>query len=158
MEISCTDAHDPWYSRSAMLHAMDHSHIENLTRVRLTRAMCHWTQPCHQGSAPAACSVERSCGLEERTPGRRVLPRLQDDERLQHWCTRQLLRVPSTGAVALAELVRLEVTRKALATMTLPQDLPTGTAPGPPRPHTRGATAGVALGCRHEEYPQAGGR
>ncbi len=57
---------------------------------------------------------------------RRVLPLLRDDERLRHWCTPQLLRVPGTDAVVLAELAQLWATLEALAT-TASVEKPKGT-------------------------------
>jgi len=57
---------------------------------------------------------------------RRVLPLLRDDERLRHWCTPQLLRVPGTDAVVLAERAQLGATLEALAT-TASVEKPKGT-------------------------------
>ena len=62
----------------------------------------------------------------ERAWWRRVLPLLRDDERLRHWCTPQLLRVPGTDAVVLAELAQLWATLEALAT-TASVEKPKGT-------------------------------
>jgi hypothetical protein len=59
--------------------------------------------------------------VEERTQWRRVIPLLRHYERLRHWCTPQLLRVPGTDMMVMAELARLEATLEALVATTPPQ-------------------------------------
>ncbi len=61
-----------------------------------------------------------------RAQWRRVLPLLRQYERLRHWCTPALRRVPGTDAVLLAELARLGATLEALVATPPPKALPYG--------------------------------
>ena len=84
-----------------------------------------WVSPLH-GWAPYALGVELPFWLKKRAQWRRVLPLLRQYERLRHWCTPALRRVPGTDAVLLAELARLGATLEALVATPPPKALPYG--------------------------------